>query len=753
MTETKACCHHEPPPTRIVTPEDLTKEFTCPMHPEVRQIGPGSCPSCGMALEPADPFAEASGADPEFQSLKIRLFWSAALTAPLFLLAMGGHFTPHAAHWLQFLLAAPVVLFAGAKFHHLAWQSVMNASPNMFTLISIGTLAAFGYSTLALLAPGIFPGSLRNEHGLVGVYFEASAVIITLVIVGQILENAARKKTGDAVRELVKLKPDTAILFIDNDLDTEIPVDQIEEGQVLRVRPGTRVPVDGYIEFGSSFVDESMLTGESSPAAKGVGSKVMAGTMNKNGSFLMRAAQRSKAPIQRIADRVAEWFVPFVVAVAIAAGFAWFTWGPEPRLAHSLVAAVSVLIIACPCALGLATPMSITVALGRAARGGVLIRTAETLERIGKVSALVFDKTGTLTEGRPRVVSLLPIGNHSEDSLLTYAASVEAHSEHPLGLAIRNEARTRNLPLRECFAFESFTGGGVKGTVELEPVVLGNARFLREMGIDAQAAESTLQELEEKVEQRSRQLDAARAKLIHSDRLASLGQLAASVAHEVNNPIGSVINLTMLLRRIMGSGGIPPGREEEFRRHLQRIEEETTRVGRIVSDLLSFSRRSKPQRDPSDLNAIVGKTIELLHHKLDLAGVDARLDLDPALAPVPCDRSQIEQVLINLVMNAAEAVGRGGKVVVRTAREPGTALLEVRDNGPGIPADVLPRIYDPFFTTKDAGKGVGLGLAVVYGIVEAHGGSIDVASRAGEGATFTVRLPMNPNNGHPEVQR
>ncbi|MCK6459689.1 MAG: ATP-binding protein [Planctomycetes bacterium] len=261
------------------------------------------------------------------------------------------------------------------------------------------------------------------------------------------------------------------------------------------------------------------------------------------------------------------------------------------------------------------------------------------------------------------------------------------------------------------------------------------------------------QELEEKVEQRSRQLDAARAKLIHSDRLASLGQLAASVAHEVNNPIGSVINLTMLLRRIMGSGGIPPGREEEFRRHLQRIEEETTRVGRIVSDLLSFSRRSKPQRDPSDLNAIVGKTIELLHHKLDLAGVDARLDLDPALAPVPCDRSQIEQVLINLVMNAAEAVGRGGKVVVRTAREPGTALLEVRDNGPGIPADVLPRIYDPFFTTKDAGKGVGLGLAVVYGIVEAHGGSIDVASRAGEGATFTVRLPMNPNNGHPEVQR
>lgn len=260
-------------------------------------------------------------------------------------------------------------------------------------------------------------------------------------------------------------------------------------------------------------------------------------------------------------------------------------------------------------------------------------------------------------------------------------------------------------------------------------------------------------QLEEKVEQRSRQLDAARTKLIHSDRLASLGQLAASVAHEVNNPIGSVINLTALLRRIMGSGGIPPGREEEFRRHLQRIEEETTRVGRIVSDLLSFSRRSKPQRDPSDLNAIVGKTVDLLHHKLDLAGVDRKLELDPALAPVPCDRSQIEQVLINLVMNAAEAVGRGGKVVVRTAQEPGTARLEVADNGPGIPADVLPRIYDPFFTTKDAGKGVGLGLAVVYGIVEAHGGSIDVDSRAGQGATFTVRLPMHPNNGRPEEQR
>jgi two-component system NtrC family sensor kinase len=259
-------------------------------------------------------------------------------------------------------------------------------------------------------------------------------------------------------------------------------------------------------------------------------------------------------------------------------------------------------------------------------------------------------------------------------------------------------------------------------------------------------------QLEEKVEQRSRQLDAARTKLIHSDRLASLGQLAASVAHEVNNPIGSVINLTMLLRRIMGSGGIPPGREEEFRRHLQRIEEETTRVGRIVSDLLSFARRSKPQRDPSDLNAIVGKTVDLLHHKLDLAGVDAKLDLDPAPAAVPCDRSQIEQVVINLVMNAAEAVGKGGKVVVRTRQEPGSALLEVEDDGPGIPEDVLPRIYDPFFTTKDAGKGVGLGLAVVYGIVEAHGGSIDVDSRAGEGATFTVRLPMHPNNGRPEEQ-
>jgi two-component system NtrC family sensor kinase len=259
-------------------------------------------------------------------------------------------------------------------------------------------------------------------------------------------------------------------------------------------------------------------------------------------------------------------------------------------------------------------------------------------------------------------------------------------------------------------------------------------------------------QLEEKVEQRSRQLDAARTKLIHSDRLASLGQLAASVAHEVNNPIGSVINLTMLLRRIMGSGGIPPGREEEFRRHLQRIEEETTRVGRIVSDLLSFARRSKPQRDPSDLNAIVGKTVDLLHHKLDLAGVDAKLDLDPAPAAVPCDRSQIEQVVINLVMNAAEAVGKGGKVVVRTRQEPGSALLEVEDDGPGIPEDVLPRIYDPFFTTMDAGKGVGLGLAVVYGIVEAHGGSIDVDSRAGEGATFTVRLPMHPNNGRPEEQ-
>ncbi len=521
MTEAKPCCHgHESKPPQPVSPEDLTKVFTCPMHPEVRQIGPGSCPSCGMALEPADPFAESSGPDPELQSLKLRMFWSLLLTGPLIVLAMGEmhHFTagltPWQAHLAQFLLATPVVLLAGASFHKLAWQSVKNASPNMFTLISIGTIAAWGYSVVAFFAPDLFPDALRNDHGLVGIYFEASAVIIALVIVGQILENIARRKTGDAMRELVKLKPDTAILFIDNDLDTEIHVDKIEVGNVLRVRPGTLIPVDGYIEFGSSFVDESMLTGESAPVAKGVGSKVMAGTMNKNGSFLMRAvkvkgdtllsqivrmvgeAQRSKAPIQKLADQVAEWFVPLVVVAAVAAGFAWFTWGPEPRLAYSLVAAVSVLIIACPCALGLATPMSVTVALGRAARNGVLIRNAETLERISKVTALVFDKTGTLTEGKPRVVSLLPIGNHSEDSILTYAASVEAHSEHPLASAVRAEARLRNLPLRECFAFESFTGGGVKGTVELEPVILGNARFLREMGVDVASVESTVAELE-----------------------------------------------------------------------------------------------------------------------------------------------------------------------------------------------------------------------------------------------------------------
>ncbi len=501
--EHSCCDHHAHAPKPPETLENPNAIYTCPMHPEVRQVGPGDCPICGMALEPIDPFTAVPEKNPELEKMKKRLWWALALTVPEFLLGM-----MHLSPWIQLILTTPVVLWAGWPFHRLAWQSLKQKSPNMFTLISIGTLAAYGYSVIAVVFPGIFPESMQDASGFVGVYFETAAVITTLVLLGQVLELLAREKTGESVRALLDLKPKTAILFIDNDLESEIPVDKVEVGQILRIRPGTRIPADGIVTYGSSFVDESMLTGEPNPVAKGIGSRVIGGTLNKNGSFLMRTektgretvlaqivqmvsdAQRTKAPIQNLADVVSRFFVPIVVLVAASTFAVWFFWGPEPRLAYALVGAVSVLIIACPCALGLATPMSVTVGVGRGARSGILIRNASAIEKLQKVDTLLVDKTGTLTEGRPRVVSIVPLAEMSEETLLFYAGTLEKSSQHPLAQAILMEAKARGIPLdKEPENFHSITGSGVSGKVDGDECFVGNSRFLQEAGVNLSAAE------------------------------------------------------------------------------------------------------------------------------------------------------------------------------------------------------------------------------------------------------------------------
>ena len=491
-------------PDRYLTPRDepaadTAATYTCPMHPEVRQVGPGSCPICGMALEPLTVSAEAE-ANPELADMSRRLWIGAALTVPVVALEM----LPHPgfdANWLQFVLATPVVLWAGFPFFRRGWDSLVRRSLNMFTLIALGTGAAWVYSVVATIAPGLFPAGFRAADGSVAVYFEAAAVITVLVLLGQVLELRARERTGGAIRALLNLAPRTARRITAGGDDEEIPLDRIHPGDLLRVRPGDGVPVDGVVVEGSSAVDESMVTGESMPVAKRVGDRVIGGTVNGTGAFVFRAdrvgpetmlarivamvaeAQRSRAPIQRLADVVAGWFVPAVIAVALVAFAAWAIWGPPPALAYALIAAVSVLIIACPCALGLATPMSIMVGVGKGAGVGVLIRSAEALERLERVDTLVLDKTGTLTEGRPRVIAVVPAGEWSESDLLVASASVERASEHPLAAAIVAAARERGLSLVEPGSFRSFTGKGVSGEVNGRAVALGNAGLMRDRGI------------------------------------------------------------------------------------------------------------------------------------------------------------------------------------------------------------------------------------------------------------------------------
>ena len=491
--------------------------WTCPMHPEIQRAGPGSCPICGMALEPVMP-AAADGPSEEYRDMRRRFWVGLVLALPVLALEMGGHLTGlhqfvgrHTSNWIQMLLATPVVLWAGWPFFERAWISIRNRSLNMFTLIAMGTGVAWGYSKIAAMAPNIFPAAFRAADGSVAVYFEAAAVITVLVLLGQVLELRARETTSGAIRALLDLTPKLARRVRSDGSDEEIALEDVSVGDVLRIRPGEKVPVDGIVVEGRGTVDESMVTGESMPVTKEAGAALIGGTINQTGGLLMRSekvgsdtmlarivqmvadAQRSRAPIQRLADTVSGWFVPGVILVSIIAFVVWSLFGPAPAMAYGLIAAVSVLIIACPCALGLATPMSIMVGVGRGAEAGVLIKNAEALERMEKVDTLVVDKTGTLTEGKPSVVAIEVADGFEEQNLLGIAASLERSSEHPLAAAIVKAAEDRGLALVEPSGVDQPVGKGIVGVVDDKAIVLGNAGFLEEydvgLGALAEAAD------------------------------------------------------------------------------------------------------------------------------------------------------------------------------------------------------------------------------------------------------------------------
>jgi Cu+-exporting ATPase len=532
--EQKTCCHGghgggaaaRPAASPAASPDAI---YTCPMHPEIRQVGPGDCPICGMALEPVDPTAEQD--DSELRDMQRRFWISAALTAPLLVWAMGrmlfGPFTEglvshRVAQWAELALATPVVLWAAWPFFVRGVHSIRRVSPNMWTLISIGVSLAYGYSVVATIAPGIFPESLRDESGLVGVYFEAAAVIVTLVLLGQVMELRARQRTGGAIRALLELAPETARRLREHGAEEEVPVEELRPGDRIRVRPGDKVPIDGRVVEGRSTVDESMLTGEPAPVEKSAGDEVTGATVNRTGSFIMEVsrvgaettlaqivqmvadAQRSRAPIQRLADVVASWFVPAVLAVAVIAFVVWSLVGPAPAMGYALVAAVSVLIIACPCALGLATPMSIMVAAGKGAQMGVLIKNAAALQSLEKVDTIVVDKTGTLTQGAPEltVARVAEGAGLDEHEVFTLLAAAERGSEHPLaeaivaGLDARGGAAERGRV--EASEFESVTGRGIRATVSGRTVMIGSGTMMSEAGVDVSALEA------EAAEQRSR---------------------------------------------------------------------------------------------------------------------------------------------------------------------------------------------------------------------------------------------------------
>ncbi len=492
-------------------PPDEQVIYTCPMHPQIRQIGPGHCPICGMALEPETAALDA-GPNPELADMTRRFWVGLLLTIPVLILAMGVHLPglESIAHarwngWAQFILCAPVVLWGGWPFFVRGMHSLIQRSLNMFTLIALGVTAAFAYSVVALLAPQLFPAQMRDTQGLVGVYFEAAAVIVVLVLLGQVLELRARERTSGAIRALLDLAPKIARRIDASGHEADVPLEQVEAGDRLRVRPGERIPVDGIVEEGASSVDESMISGESLPVEKAIGSKVIGGSVNGTGALIMRAqkvgrdtllahivelvakAQRSRAPIQSLADRVSAWFVPTVVIIAVIAFTVWLLAGPPPALAYAIVVAVTVLIIACPCALGLATPMSIMVGIGRGAQSGILIKDADALERMERIDTLVVDKTGTLTEGKPRVVRVIPADGLSERDVISVAAALEAGSEHPLARAVTEYALEHHVEWPKLANFQSVTGGCVQGVLSEDAVALGNARMMERMHVDVAA--------------------------------------------------------------------------------------------------------------------------------------------------------------------------------------------------------------------------------------------------------------------------
>jgi Cu+-exporting ATPase len=501
--------HYTPVDGGAAKPASASAIYTCPMHPEIRQVGPGACPICGMALEPETVTAETVAANPELIDMTRRFWIALVLAAPVFLLEMGRHLAGHGfmladqtSDWIQFALATPAVLWAGWPFFARGWRSLVTRRLNMFSLIAMGVGVAYAYSVTALTAPGLFPPAFREAGGAVPVYFEAAAVITVLVLLGQVLELRAREQTSGAIRALLDLTPKMARRLHMDGTEDDVSLDEVMVGDRLRVRPGEKIPVDGELIEGAAAVDESLVTGESMPVDKTPGDRVVAGSINRTGAFIMRAekvgadtllaqivqmvaqAQRSRAPIQRLADTVSGWFVPAVIAAAAVAFVAWALVGPQPRLAYALVAAVSVLIIACPCALGLATPISIMVGVGRGAQAGILIKNAEALERFETVDTLVVDKTGTLTEGRPAVAAIHPAAGFEEVELLRLAASLERSSEHPLAEAVVRAANARGLVLAEAIDFVSSVGGGVAGKVDGRAVRLGDRRFLHGAGID-----------------------------------------------------------------------------------------------------------------------------------------------------------------------------------------------------------------------------------------------------------------------------
>lgn len=516
------CCHHEMSEEELEAARkqsDADAIYICPMHPEVRQKGFGTCPICGMALEREEPGAD-EGPNPELVGFQRRFWIGLVFTIPLVILEMGGHvfgynLLPWLSHyqqqWVQAALAAPVVLYAGWPILVRGTQSIWNRTLNMFTLIALGVLVAFVYSLIAVGIPSLFPETFQNEHGLIDVYFEAAAVIMVLVLLGQVLELRARSRTSQAIKALLNLTPKTAFLVYEDGEEQEVPLEKVEEGDLLRVKPGGRVPVDGVVTSGRGQVDEAMVTGEPMPQSRKEGDNVIGGTINQSGSFVMRAeavgadsvlsrivklvaqAQRSRAPIQRLADKVAAWFVPAVVVVAVLAFLAWWLWGPEPSFTFGIIAAVSVLIIACPCALGLATPMSIMVGVGRAARAGVLVRDVVTMETMAHIDTLVIDKTGTLTQGHPSLTAIHDLEG-DEKELLTLVASLEGSSEHPLARAVVDRAKEDGVKLKEVKDFESVSGGGVSGEVDGHKLLLGSPKFLISQDFDIEPLQQKLKE-------------------------------------------------------------------------------------------------------------------------------------------------------------------------------------------------------------------------------------------------------------------